>query len=150
MGKLSPEGYYRDSFNCDALFDVLLDPLSPGGDMKYKTAVYDWRTETAVEMEFSYATDDAILIMEGLFLLRQEVRDYWDLKIYVHVDSQVSLERACIRDTEIFGGEAAVRERYEKRYIPGQKLYFEDAKPQEFADIVIDNNDYENPKILKK
>jgi hypothetical protein len=39
---------------------------------------------------------------------------------------------------------------YLRRYVPGQQLYFHAAQPQKFANILLDNNDYEDPKILRK
>ncbi len=37
---------------------------------------------------------------------------------------------------------------FEKRYKPGQQLYFTEAHPKEIADIVIDNSNYSAPKIV--
>lgn len=37
-GSLSPEGYYRDAFDYDAVHAQLLEPLGPGGDRRYRTA----------------------------------------------------------------------------------------------------------------
>jgi hypothetical protein len=34
-----------------------------------------------------------------------------------------------------------VRERYLKRYVPGQRLYFDEASPESAATVVIDTND---------
>ena len=39
---------------------------------------------------------------------------------------------------------------YETRYIPGQTIYLETRKPHKSADVVIDNNDFENPRIKLK
>lgn len=33
-----------------------------------------------------------------------------------------------------------------KKYIPGQKLYLESVHPQSLADVVIDNNDFTQPR----
>jgi uridine kinase len=34
LGRDSPEGFYRDSYDLDALQRELLDPLSPGGSRR--------------------------------------------------------------------------------------------------------------------
>ena len=52
----------------------------------------------------------------------------------------------CIRDS-LFGDEKEILKRYQERYIPGQKIYFELEKPKAKADIIIDNNDFANPLI---
>jgi uridine kinase len=36
LGRGSPEGYFRDSFDYDALTSGLLRPLGPGGSLRYR------------------------------------------------------------------------------------------------------------------
>ncbi|MBU1111097.1 cytidylate kinase family protein [Patescibacteria group bacterium] len=149
-GPDSPEGYYNDSFNYPALVKNLLDPLKSGG-AGYKTAIFDYRTNTEVDAPALNATSGAILIMEGVFMLRPEIVKYWDLKIFVDVDFTVTVPRAVKRSAEKnhIGSEEEIRRKYDQRYIPGQKLYLDEAKPKEVADIVIDNTDFEDPKVTK-
>jgi hypothetical protein len=40
-GRTSPEGYYYDSRDLDAVTRLLLAPLGPGGDRRYRTASFD-------------------------------------------------------------------------------------------------------------
>jgi uridine kinase len=49
-GSLSPEGYYHDSFDYDAVRRVVLGPLGPGGDRRYRTGVFDYRTDQRVSL----------------------------------------------------------------------------------------------------
>jgi uridine kinase len=65
----------------------------------------------------------------------------------VHVDFEVALQRAIKRDQFLFGDAEAVRTRYQQRYIPGQRLYFQRDHPQEQADVIIDNNDPAEPHL---
>lgn len=144
-GSLSPEGFYHDSFDYDAVRRQVLDPLGPTGDRRYRTAVFDYRTDQPVPAEPRVAPDRAALLFDGVFLLRPELRDRWDLTVYVHVDEEEALRRALIRDADLMGGQDTVRERYQHRYLPGQRLYRADAEPDRFADIVIDNTDPAHP-----
>lgn len=88
--------------------------------------------------------------MEGVFLFRPELVKYWDLKIFLDVSFEENVQRAISRniEKEHLGSEVIIRSKYEKRYIPGQKLYFMDAHPKEIADIVINNNNYNNPMVV--
>lgn len=147
-GSGSPEGYYKDSFNYKLLKEYLLIPLGENGSLKYKTAIYDFRTESEVPQGYKEASNDALLIFDGVFLIRHEIRKYWDYSIYVHADFSVVLKRASIRDQYLFGSKEKVEERYRKKYIPGQKLYLKEAEPILFANVVIDNNDYNQPEIV--
>lgn len=53
-----------------------------------------------------------------------------------------------LRDASLFGTAAAVQARYERRYIPGQRLYLRAVRPQERADVVVENNDPEHPRLV--
>ena len=144
-GRNSPEGYYRDSFNNKAIIDNLLAPLGENGDLKYKKAVFDFKTDSEVVLPLETAKPDSILIMDGVFLFRPELVSFWDLKIFLEADFKITVYTAKKRDGYLLGSENEILEKYEQRYVPGQKLYFEEAKPREKADIIIDNSDFENP-----
>ena len=146
-GATSPEGYYYDSFDYPALKSLLLEPLGPGGTLRYQTALFDGRTEAALASPIQTAGLHSILLFDGIFLFRPELEDCWDLRIWVEVTAEVALSRAIRRDSEMFGGAAAVRERYEQRYIPGQRLYLEQCRPREQAHLIVDNNDPLHPVL---
>ena len=144
-GEESPEGYYYDSFNYAALKVMLLDSLKTG-DLRYKTQPFDYVADKGIMSTYSEAEMDSILIFNGIFALRPELRDYWDYSIYLYVDEEVSLKRGIARN---LGDEEATRHRYNVRYIPGQRIYHREAEPMKHASIVIDNNDPENTVILE-
>ena len=143
-GRDSAPGYYYDSFNYDSVIESLLAPLGQGGSRRYRTATYDYRIDSPVDMPLQMAPPKAILLFDGVFLLRPELNDYWDLSIVVDVSFETVLARAEKRDAVELGGAGQVRRLYEERYIPGQRLYFEECRPRDRASIVIDNNDPNN------
>lgn len=146
-GSESPEGYYLDSFNLEALVDDLLTPFRRGASY-VPTSRFDHRADTAVRTD-QHVAERAALLFDGVFLLRQELVTQWDLRVYVHVAEEITLSRGLERDLDLFGGEAALRHRYELRYLPGQALYRDCASPREAADVVLDNSDWRNPVILR-
>jgi uridine kinase len=143
MGRDSPEGYYRDSFNINAVKVVLLEPLLQGN--LHMTQAFDYKTDLATPFEGVLAKSGTILVFEGVFSLGPELRDFWDYKIYLVVSPEESLRRGVQRDP---GEKDEIERRYKVRYLPGQELYKAEAKPREAADIIVDYNDPENPGIL--
>ena len=97
-GKDSVEGYYHDSFNHDAITESLLAPLGPDGSRTYTPARYDFRTESEVETQTHDAPDNAVLLFEGVFVLREELRGHFDFTCYVDVDFNETTRRAMDRD----------------------------------------------------
>lgn len=147
-GPNSPEGYFHESFNYPALIDELLAPLGPAGDRHFRRAVFDYRADRPVEMPQESAPPSAMLIFDGVFLLRPELRPHFDFSIFVRADFTVTVTRAEARDRALFGHAGDVRRRYEQRYIPGQQIYLCTAQPEQYASVVIDNNDPERPAVI--
>lgn len=147
-GSMSPQGYYDDSFNYKAIVENVLIPLSPNGNRKFKPVIFDFRTNSHIEVPFQSATNDTILLFEGLFLQRPELKNYWNLNIFVQTDHNVSLSRAIKRDLELFKTPEVVTDKYENRYIPGHKIYQREEQPEGNSDILVINNDIENPELI--
>ncbi|HEY7438574.1 MAG TPA: AAA family ATPase [Acidimicrobiia bacterium] len=144
-GEQSPEGCYLDSFDYDALYRVLLDPLGPDGDREFQQAVYDKPTDTALSQPVATAAADAVLLFDGVFLLRPELIDGWDLRIFVSTESERTVDRARTRDGGLYGSAAEVERRWRSRYIPSQELYFATARPTDHAHIVVHNDELDRP-----
>jgi len=148
LGPLSPRGYYLDSFDHTAMMSCLLLPLGPGGSLRYRIATYDFRADAPVDAPELVAPRDAVLVFDGVFVLRPELRRHWDFRIFVDTSFDVTLERAMDRDTDLFGTPEDVRERYLCRYIPGEKLYLREASPRAHADVVVENDDPLDPALI--
>jgi uridine kinase len=144
-----PEGYYHDSFNLDGLVETLLRPLGPGGTGYYRTAIFDYRKEMPVESPKTKVGPEAILLFDGIFLLRPELRSFWEYTIFVRAQFDETLRRALVRDLALWADAKKIEQRYLSRYIPGQKLYLAECNPEKNADLVIDNNDPSNPFVAR-
>lgn len=146
-GQYSAQGCYQDGFDYSALIGRLLDPLGPGGTLEYQTAAYDRHADLAVCPPAARAPADAVLVLDGVFLLRPELRGKWDLKIHLAVQPGEILRRGRIRDLDIYGSVEEVDRRYLSRYLPAQKLYRADNRPLEHADFIVINDDPARPVV---
>lgn len=143
-GKTSPQGFYHDSFNFEAFKNLLLKPLSQGGNLHYKTTAFDHVTDREINREFMQAEPSAILLVDGIFLFHDEVKDYFDLKIFLDVPFEISYTRMAARDGSSPDPHAAEN----RRYFEGQKLYLVECEPQRQAHILINYANLEKPIIL--
>lgn len=144
-GQYSGQACYQDAFDYPALIDRLLDPLGPGGTLEYQTVAYDRRADLAVGPETTTAPVDAALVLDGVFLLRPELRDRWDLKIHLSVRPGEILRRGRIRDLDLYGSIEEVDRRYLSRYLPAQDIYHADERPLDHADFIVINDDPARP-----
>jgi len=148
-GADSPEGYYEDSFDYALLRRVLLDPLGPGGSRAYQVRAFDHRTDKPVHARVLQATKEDVLLFDGVFLLRPELVELWDYRIFVSADFEETLRRALVRDSPLLGSAPEVERRYRRRYIPGQKRYFAIAQPKEVADVIVENTNPFEPRLIE-
>ncbi len=59
------------------------------------------------------------------------------------------MQRAIVRDNDLFGGADKTIKLYKERYIPGQQMYLSKCNPHSTSDIVINNDDFSNPYVTK-
>jgi uridine kinase len=147
-GQYSAEGCYFDAHDRDAMCRVLLDPLGPDGDRRFRTAVYDRETDTTLSLPAATAPADAVLLFDGVFLLRPELITRWDLSIFMSVTFERTVDRAQARNTALAGptaGTAEIERSWRDRYIPSQQLYFAHARPADHADIIVHNDEIQQP-----
>ncbi|WP_432493554.1 nucleoside/nucleotide kinase family protein [Kineococcus auxinigenes] len=145
-GSRDPEGFYRDSYDLTAFQEQLLDPFAPRGHGRHRTHVFDARTDTADLAEQQQAVPDTILIVDGIFLHRPELRGYWTWSLWLEVDRATTLQRCVARDGS---GSPDPADASNRRYVEGQQLYVREAAPQLQATHVVDNNDLTRPVSLR-
>jgi uridine kinase len=144
-GRSSPVGYFRDSFDHDALTAGLLRPLGPGGSLRYRRAVFDYRTDSRVEVPSELAPPNAILLFDGVFLHRPELRSHWDFSVFLEAPFDVTIPRCAGRD----GSSPDVDAAENRRYVDGQQLYLQECEPARAATMVINNEDLGSPEIVR-
>lgn len=88
-----------------------------------------------------------VMIVEGILIMTQpEIRDLFDIKIFVHADSDERLIRRLKRDIAERGrGLSEVLDRYQNTLKPMHDQFIEPTK--EFADLIIPNNKYNTVAI---
>ena len=114
-GRNSPEGYYLDSFDYGSLATTLLEALGPGGLLNYRSAVFDYRRDASVLRPLSRSPADAVLLFDGIFLMRPELVQHWDMVIFVEASFDVTVDRARLRDRAESGTDEGIAARDDRR-----------------------------------
>ena len=115
-GRRSPEGFWLDT--------------------------YDY---ARIQAELTRARSaSALMIVEGMFLHRDELSGAWDLSVLLDVPFGETARRMSLRD----GSDPDPEHESMRRYVGGQRLYFATARPWERATHVIDNADPSARRII--
>ena len=101
----------------------------------------------SLDAEQIEADADAILLFDGVFLLRPELVDAWDFRVFITVTSEEIIRRARIRDAEAYGSPDDAERRFRARYLPSQRHYRGTIQQAELADVVLDNDDPSQPGV---
>jgi uridine kinase len=123
---------------------ALLEVLTDGTSLRYRRAVFDYRTDSDVDMPIELAPPASILLFDGVFLHRSELRSHWDISLFLDAPFEVTIPRCALRD----GSSPEVNAAENRRYVEGQKLYLEECEPRRHATIIIDNENLISPCIV--
>ncbi|HAM28276.1 MAG TPA: uridine kinase [Microbacteriaceae bacterium] len=136
-GADSAEGFYRDSFDYTTFRRVLIEPFKLGGSTAFVTAAFDHRRDAPMPSKWRTGPKDAILIVDGIFINRPELRGLWNYSVWLDVPREIAEQRMADRDGP---------EENAERYRGGQDLYLAEANPRAAAVAIIDNRDFEHPR----
>ncbi len=143
-GSESPVSFYRDSFDYQTFRRVLVDPFRMAGSAGFQTAAWDVKRDAPTLARWTTGQPDGVLIVDGVFLNRSELRGIWNYSILLEVPWDVAYARLAERDARDPNPDALANARYRD----GQDLYFAEANPRQYASALVDNADPEHPKRI--
>ncbi|MEO7979126.1 MAG: uridine kinase [Flavobacterium sp.] len=161
VGVISQDSYYKETHNLSYDERALINfdhPRSIDFELLEKHLKALKAGETIDQPVYSFIqhnrTDDTVsthprkvMIVEGILILTNpELRELFDIKIYVHADSDERLVRRLKRDISERGRDIdEVLTRYQNTLKPMHEQFIEPSKA--FADIIIPNDKYNTVAI---
>jgi len=142
-GHSEAENYYYRSIDFERLVRDLLDPIVQKQELDVELTLLDLNSDQYTLSRRYVVNRNSIVIVEGVFLFKKDLLEYFDFKIFLDISFSESVRRALARDEHIPAGQ--VEDRYAEKYHAGQKLYFRLHDPKGSADITINNEDYLHP-----
>jgi uridine kinase len=144
-GRDDPEGFFRDSYDYERFVGLALEPLARGSGT-YVPAVYDAHAERPVPIRALPVPGRAVVVVDGIFLHRDELAPWWDFSIWLEVPFEVSIPRGAARGY----GHPDPAHPANRRYVEGQRIYIRECEPASRATVVIDNGDLAAPVLLRR
>ena len=134
-GRDSPEGFWLDAFDYARLLSDVLVPLGPGGTREFKPAAHSLATDRVLDPPAQRAAPGSVIVVDGLFLHRDELAQCWEFSVFLDVPFSVSLARMAARE----GSSPDPARPSMQRYVRAQQIYFDSCRPRDRASVVVDN-----------
>ncbi|MFS0574532.1 uridine kinase [Sporosarcina sp. 179-K 3D1 HS] len=128
--------YYYLQWRYDYLVEHVLAPLKQGLSVKQDIEFYNKVTDRYDVRELHIPARTPAVIVEGVFLQREELRDFFNTIVFLEVDRETRTERVIKRDYYI-GNSDEILKKYERRYFPAEEHYLKLHDPTASADVVI-------------
>lgn len=125
--------YYYLQWNVKGVITNLFEPLH-NSCKNINLPYYDKFTDSTVTKQITVASDSIVLI-EGIFLQRDEWKAFYDFIIFLDCPRELRYERVLNRDLYI-GDYQARLTKYQRRYWLGEKHYLDSVIPINSADLV--------------
>lgn len=129
------ECYYNLQWRYDYLKDEIIKPIKRGLDFHKQIELYNKDNDTYF-LNDTYIPSGSIVIIEGVFLQREELKEFFNYMIYIDIPEEVRLERVLKRDSYI-GDKSQIKEKYDNRYFPAERHYVKTCNPCGNADYVV-------------
>lgn len=131
--------FYNHAFRFDELFEILINPLR-----------HNRSTHITVELTrlpendlypHSYDLDEVdVIILEGIFLFKKELRKNHDLAFWVECSFETALRRALLRNQEGLSQEEIIRD-YRTIYFPAQRIHLTRDEPKSNVNGIVENDE---------
>ncbi len=141
----SAEGYIANAFDLEKLSALIAEMKSKPTDRQID--LLDLDTDTYSNKKHYSSNRETIIIVEGVLLYRPPLDDLLDYKVFLDISFDEVLRRARARDVPKYGEEFL--QKYMERYIPAQMIYLKQFSPKEKCDLIVDNNDFHKPILVK-
>ncbi len=135
QGRDSPRGFFEDTTDLETFRRCVLDPIDRGGPAEIVAKAFDHAADRAVRPEPMMVPAGGVVIVEGMFLHRDDLAHRWDVSVFLDVPFSVSVARLAARD----GSHPDPDHPSLRRYVEGQRLYLARCTPAARATVVVDN-----------
>lgn len=139
---------YHHNFD-EELFDGILETAHSQDQLAIEVMTLHVMSNTYSTPINIHLPPGGILLVEGIHLFKLQRQKYFDLAMMIHIDDEVQLKRALIRDPDRGVRKEDIVKKYQGRYIPSYRHYLTVDKPFKQADMIIDNNDPADPKYIE-
>lgn len=125
--------YYQLQWDTNYLKEHLFQKLKQSASL-LKLPFYHKEEDAHSNQTINFSTN-SIVIIEGIFLLRDEWKDFYDYIIFLDCPKEIRYERVLQRDTYIGDLDERIK-KYNERYWVAEEYYLNTHKPLDIAHYI--------------
>jgi hypothetical protein len=133
-GPADPDAFFDGWYDLAALRREVLDPLGPGGSLRWLPGLRDPRTDRPLRRPAVAARPGTVAVVDGLFLGRWDVADAVDLRVFLDVSPGARARRIAPDE--------------QARVLPAWERYLEWCDPAATAAFVVRHDRPSHPALL--
>lgn len=137
------ETFYQDSYDYPAFQAAVTGPFRRG--IEIRPATFDVVADATVHPDPIEPTEDALLLVEGIFLRRPELRNLWDASVWVTAPLETTIARGNQRYPDLSSDPDHPDN---ARYVGGLRRYLEQARLAA-PTWILDNADLARPALIE-
>ena len=130
------EHFYNHAFRFTQVFERLIEPLRRHRSIHLTVEL----TRLPEDDRYLYTYDFReveVVVLEGIFLLRRDLRERYDLAFWVECSFETALARALVRNQE-GRSEREIRGDHHTIYFPAQRIHLARDDPKSRLDGIVD------------
>ena len=114
------------------LKEQVLLPLHNHHEAKYQ--IYEWKTNSY--SDWHILQPKGIFIFEGVYALDKNIREYYDLKVWINYPADLGFKRGIARDVKRDGMDNT--KKWKNIWMPLEERYINEQEPDKIADYIIE------------
>lgn len=131
LGREDPDLFYTEWLDLKAIEREVLGPLGPGGDARVLPRLWDARADRAYRAQYVPLGPGGVVLLDGSFLLGAGLS--FDLTVHLSISAAALARRT---------------EPEQAWTLPAYRRYQDEARPAEYADIVVRCDDPRHPALV--
>jgi hypothetical protein len=135
-GRDDPLAFHDLWYDVAALRREVLDPLGPGGGGRWLPRLRDPDTDRPARVPAREAAPGTVLVLDGRFLLRDDVRDALDVVVHLDVSPAARARRLPADEAPRVG--------------PAWDRYLAETAPAGRADLVVRHDHPDRPAVVER
>lgn len=131
--------FYERGIRFDQMLTDLVRPMQQARSLRTTIDAADATMADRYRRRTIALENMDVLVIEGIFLLKRELRDEFDLRIWIDCTFDTALERALDRGQEGLPEREVIRD-YHTVYFPAQQIHLQVDDPKGRADFIAVND----------